>query len=46
MPMFPTVDEDGLPTKGTSGTPGGFTGGGGGPTLNANGGFGTQSYGP
>jgi len=30
MPMFPTVDEDGLPTKGTSGTPGGFTGGGGG----------------
>ena len=30
MPMFPVVDEDGLPTKGTGGTPGGFTGGGGG----------------
>lgn len=30
MPMFPVVDEDGLPTKGMGGQPGGFTGGGGG----------------
>ena len=30
MPQFPTIDEDGLPTKGMGGQPGGFTGGGGG----------------
>jgi hypothetical protein len=30
MPMFPVVDEDGLPEKGPRGVPGGYTGGGGG----------------